>query len=193
MKIVRLTYGVHIGKRVKKEYAYLANDNVKVGDIVQPNVNHAKSGKLFATTGVIQGTNKTTSVGGQQEIARLSQVQITHDVAPEMQAIVKDVDGKKMLVGLKKLETGVASMAIDARTQAGATFTYASTRERTEQGTFKRDDYVGRAKKLSDGTYGLTRRTKYNVNNAYVQKQREYNVQQAQQGTGTETFNQIGD
>ncbi len=195
MKIARVTYGVHEGDRVKREYAYLVNDNVKVGDIVQPTVNHAVSGKLFATTGVIQTTNKPTSKGGKELISQLEQVGYNRSVAPELQGIVKDVGGVKMLIGLKKIATGVGTMAYvgtQPESKESRTFTYASTRER-EGGKFQKDDYVGKATKQENGAYGLSQDTPYNAQNAYVQKQREYNMQMAQKGNGTETFENLGD
>lgn len=196
MKIARLTYGVHNGDRVKREYAYLVNDNVKVGDIVQPTVNHAKSGTLFATTGIIQKTNKPTSKEGRQLVEQLGQTGYTRDVAPELQAIVKDVNGVKMLVGLKRIGTGVGSMSYIAP-QSGSkesrTFTYASTRERSQQGTFAKDDYIGKAQKQPDGQYGLSQDKQYNTQNAYVQKQREYNKQMAQSESGSAKFEDLGD
>lgn len=57
--LVTVRYG--LSNLSKKEYTYIANNNVKKGTVIMPSVKHAKSGKIYATMGVVQ-----SSQGGNQ-------------------------------------------------------------------------------------------------------------------------------
>lgn len=61
MKFVNITYGL---KGQSKQYTYLVNDNVKVGQVVFPSFRHYPDGKITATVGVVQTTNSVTSKDG---------------------------------------------------------------------------------------------------------------------------------
>lgn len=55
MKFAQVGYGSS-GQGAGKDgggYTYLVNDNVRTGDTITPVVKHAKSGRIFGTTGVI--------------------------------------------------------------------------------------------------------------------------------------------
>lgn len=52
--IVKVRYG--LSNLSKKEYMYIANNNVKRGTVIMPSVKHYQSGKVFATMGVVQHT-----------------------------------------------------------------------------------------------------------------------------------------
>ena len=62
-KFVNITYGTHGDS---EEYTYVVNNNVRVGDVIQPSVRHYKSHKIFGTTGVVMSTAKTTTAKGQE-------------------------------------------------------------------------------------------------------------------------------
>jgi hypothetical protein len=57
--LVKVRYG--LSNLSKKEYTYIANNNVKKGTVIMPSVKHAVSGKIYATMGVVQSTQ-----GGNQ-------------------------------------------------------------------------------------------------------------------------------
>ena len=61
MKFVNITYGL---KGQSKQYTYLVNDNVKVGQVVFPSFRHFPDGKITATVGIVQTTNSVTSKEG---------------------------------------------------------------------------------------------------------------------------------
>jgi len=62
-KFANVTYGTG---GATKEYTYVVNDSVRLGDIIQPSVVHYKSKKVFGTTGIVQSTAKETSTVGQK-------------------------------------------------------------------------------------------------------------------------------
>lgn len=61
MKFINLTYGL---KGQSKQYTYLVNDNVKVGQVVFPAFRHLPDGKIAKTVGIVQTTNSVTSKDG---------------------------------------------------------------------------------------------------------------------------------
>ena len=61
MKFVNITYGL---KGQSKQYTYLVNDNVKVGQVIFPSFRHHPDGKITATVGIVQTTNSVTSKEG---------------------------------------------------------------------------------------------------------------------------------
>jgi len=61
MKFINLTYGL---KGESKQYTYLVNDNVKVGQVVFPSFRHKPDGKICGTVGIVQTTNSVTSKSG---------------------------------------------------------------------------------------------------------------------------------
>lgn len=61
MKFVNITYGL---KGESKQYTYLVNDKVKVGQVVFPSFRHYPDGKITATVGIVQTTNSVTSKEG---------------------------------------------------------------------------------------------------------------------------------
>lgn len=61
MKFVNITYGL---KGESKQYTYLVNDNVKVGQVIFPSFRHYPDGKITATVGIVQTTNSVTSKEG---------------------------------------------------------------------------------------------------------------------------------
>lgn len=61
MKFVNITYGL---KGESKQYTYLVNDNVKVGQVLFPSFRHFPDGKITATVGIVQTTNSVTSKDG---------------------------------------------------------------------------------------------------------------------------------
>lgn len=61
-KFAKVTYGTHGDTGL---YTYVVNDNIRTGDYMQPSVKHYKSGKIFATTAIVQQTAKETSKAGQ--------------------------------------------------------------------------------------------------------------------------------
>ena len=61
MKFVNITYGL---KGQSKQYTYLVNDNVKVGQVIFPSFRHYPDGKITATVGIVQTTNSVTSKEG---------------------------------------------------------------------------------------------------------------------------------
>lgn len=61
MKFVNITYGL---KGQSKEYTYLVNDNVKVGQVLFPSFRHLPDGKITTTVGIVQTTNSITSKEG---------------------------------------------------------------------------------------------------------------------------------
>lgn len=68
-KFANVTYGT---KGNTAQYTYLVNDTVNAGDIIQPSVKHYKSGTIFGTTGIVQGTAKEMSAKGKQIRSELS-------------------------------------------------------------------------------------------------------------------------
>ena len=59
-KFAQVGYGSKgdgIGK-TENGYIYVVNDNVRTGATIYPSVIHAKSGKIFGTTGKVLGTTK---------------------------------------------------------------------------------------------------------------------------------------
>ena len=66
MKIAKVGYG-RDGRGVGKTdggYAYLVNNNVRTGDVIQPMATNWKSGRKFVTTGKVNHSYKETSVLG---------------------------------------------------------------------------------------------------------------------------------
>ena len=61
MKFVNITYGL---KGESKQYTYLVNDNIKVGQVIFPSFRHYPDGKITATVGIVQTTNSVTSKEG---------------------------------------------------------------------------------------------------------------------------------
>ena len=61
MKFVNITYGL---KGQSKQYTYLVNDNVKVGQVIFPSFRHFPDGKITSTVGIVQTTNSVTSKEG---------------------------------------------------------------------------------------------------------------------------------
>jgi len=61
MKFINLTYGL---KGESKQYTYLVNDNVKVGQVVFPSFRHKPDGNICGTVGIVQTTNSVTSKSG---------------------------------------------------------------------------------------------------------------------------------
>lgn len=61
MKFVNVTYGL---KGDTKQYTYIVNDNVKVGQVIFPSFRHLPDGKITATVGIVQTTNRVTSKEG---------------------------------------------------------------------------------------------------------------------------------
>ena len=61
MKFVNITYGL---KGESKQYTYLVNDNVKVGQVIFPSFRHYPDGKKTTTVGIVQTTNSVTSKDG---------------------------------------------------------------------------------------------------------------------------------
>ena len=62
-KIVDVTYGTE-GK--SNLYSYVVNDNVRVGQVINPSVKHYRSGLIFGTTAIIQKTANENSVAGKK-------------------------------------------------------------------------------------------------------------------------------
>lgn len=72
MKFAQVRYGVKekdTGEKTKG-YTYLVNDSVKKGSVLQPSVVHYKSGKIFATTGVVLETHKNLSTASAKPISQ---------------------------------------------------------------------------------------------------------------------------
>lgn len=67
-KIVDVKYGLTNVDQSGKPYKYVVNDNVKKGDALSVVATHYKSGKKFATMGVVQ---KSISGGSRDKNARL--------------------------------------------------------------------------------------------------------------------------
>lgn len=57
-KFAKVSYGL---RGDTKQYIYVVNDNVRVGDVLQPSVKHYISGKIYGTTGIAQHTSKRLS------------------------------------------------------------------------------------------------------------------------------------
>lgn len=66
-KFAKVTYGL---RGNTKQYIYVVNDNVRVGDVLQPSVKHYISGKVFGTTGIAQHTSKRLSGDDTAELQR---------------------------------------------------------------------------------------------------------------------------
>ncbi len=66
-KLAEVTYG--LGGEGRK-YTYVVNDNVRVGQVLNPSVKHYKSGKIFGTTAIVQNTKKDTP-GRRGEVKNL--------------------------------------------------------------------------------------------------------------------------
>lgn len=88
-KLAEVTYG--LGGEGRK-YTYVVNDNVRVGQVLNPSVKHYKSGKIFGTTAIVQNTKKDT---------------------PERRGEVKNLDGEPVQVeqALTAKETGAQAAA----------------------------------------------------------------------------------
>ena len=70
MKFVNITYGL---KGQSKQYTYLVNDNVKVGQVIFPSFRHFPDGKITATVGIVQTTNSVTSKEGMNMAKMMSE------------------------------------------------------------------------------------------------------------------------
>lgn len=72
MKFAQVGYGSQGQGKGKTEngYTYIVNDNVKVGTVLQPSVIHYKNGKIFATTGIVVGTENSLSTQKGQKVRR---------------------------------------------------------------------------------------------------------------------------
>jgi len=88
-KLASVSYGLD-GQG--KTYTYVVNDNVRVGQVLNPSVKHYISGKIFGTTAIVQQTQKDT---------------------PEKRAEIKDENGKTVNVeqALTAKEAGASSTA----------------------------------------------------------------------------------
>lgn len=88
-KLAEVTYG--LGGEGRK-YTYVVNDNVRVGQVLNPSVKHYKSGKIFGTTAIVQNTRKDT---------------------PERREEVKNINGETVQVeqALTAKETGAQAAA----------------------------------------------------------------------------------
>lgn len=67
MKIISVSYGLHGNTQL---YTYLVNDNVRKGQVVFPNVQHYKSGKIYGTVGIAQKTSTYGSRVSKKDIAQ---------------------------------------------------------------------------------------------------------------------------
>lgn len=88
-KFAEVTYGT---KGQSKRYTYVVNDNVRTGDFLHPTVKHSRSGKLYATTGIVQKLNKTTSKQGQEKSALLE----AKGVEAEEALTSRDIGAKRL-------------------------------------------------------------------------------------------------
>ena len=70
MKFVNITYGL---KGQSKQYTYLVNDNVKVGQVIFPSFRHFPDGKITETVGIVQTTNSVTSKEGMNMAKMMSE------------------------------------------------------------------------------------------------------------------------
>ena len=73
-KLAKVGYGSQgqgIGK-TENGYTYVVNDNVRVGDVIQP-IATSPAERKFVTTGMIRGTMKETTAKGQKEKQKLQE------------------------------------------------------------------------------------------------------------------------
>lgn len=74
-KLAQVGYGSRgqgIGK-TENGYTYVVNDNVRVGDLIQPIATNWKSQRKFATTGMARATTKETTAKAQEQKQKLQE------------------------------------------------------------------------------------------------------------------------
>lgn len=94
MKIISVTYGLHGNT---EEYTYLVNDNVRKGQVIFPNVQHYKSGKIYGTVGIAQKTSTYGSRVSKKDIAKFQQEVAHKDPNMEITGSVMTGKGAKNL------------------------------------------------------------------------------------------------
>lgn len=105
--IIKVRYG--LSNLSKKEYTYLANNNVKKGTVIMPSVKHAKTGKIYATMGVVQSSQGGTR--GDKSLQELKNEGIDVVGAQKIDKSVtnslraRDTSGKFVYTGQKGLKS----------------------------------------------------------------------------------------
>lgn len=112
MKFVNITYGL---KGESKQYTYLVNDNVKVGQVLFPSFRHFPDGKITATVGIVQTTNSVTSKDGINMAKMLNEQGIVPNYIATTLNKPNDVfrdDGGKFMGG-----TGISKTTLNDQNQ----------------------------------------------------------------------------